>query len=56
MLEFIIGHLSTIIVGAVVALGLGAVVWKLVSDKKKGKSACGCNCADCPSAGLCHTK
>ena len=33
-----------------------AIVRQLIRDKRKGKSACGCNCASCPMGGACHTK
>lgn len=56
MFEFFVNNLSTIFVGGlVVALILGVVI-KMIKDKKKGKSSCGCHCANCPSAGMCHPK
>ncbi|MEG0541925.1 MAG: FeoB-associated Cys-rich membrane protein [Angelakisella sp.] len=51
-----ISNISTIVVAAVVAAVIGLVIYKMVSDRKKGKSSCGCSCANCPSAGMCHTK
>ncbi len=56
MFDFIINNLSTILVGAAVAAMLAGIAVKMYRDKKRGKSACGCNCANCPSAGMCHTK
>lgn len=56
MPEFVVANLSTILVGAAVAALLAAVAVKLILDKKKGKSSCGCNCDQCPGAGLCHPK
>ena len=32
------------------------IIVKLVKDKKKGKSSCGCNCAHCAMSGSCHQK
>ena len=31
------------------------VIYKMISDKRKGKSSCGCNCASCPSGSMCHS-
>ncbi len=46
--------MATAIVGTLV---LGAVLLaakKLLKDKLAHKSSCGCGCANCPSAGMCH--
>ena len=43
--------MATIIVGAGVALLVGAAVWKMVDDKRKGKSSCGGDCSRCKG---CH--
>ena len=40
-------NLPTALVLAVVILIAGAIVYKLVKDKKKGKSSCGCDCSSC---------
>lgn len=39
--------LGTIIVGAVLLAIVGAIVWKMISDKKKGKGSCSCGCGNC---------
>lgn len=49
-------NLSTMLVGSVVLLIVASVIFKMVKDKKKGKSSCGCKCANCPSSGMCHSK
>ncbi len=51
-METIIG---TSIAGLIVLAIVAAVIYKLHSDKKKGKSLCGGNCASCPSGCMCHT-
>ena len=43
--------MATFIVGAIVALIVGAAVWKMVADKKAGKSSCGGDCSKCKG---CH--
>lgn len=54
MLKFLAENWGTILV---LVLVVGAVIFAIVkmrSDKKQGKSSCGCNCGNCPSAGMCH--
>ena len=39
--------MATWIVGGVLAVIVGAVVFKMVRDRRAGKGGCGCNCAGC---------
>lgn len=39
--------MGTVIICGVLALIVGLVIYKLVSDKRKGKSSCGGDCAHC---------
>ncbi len=55
-MDFIIENLGTVITAAVIIGIVAIVVAIMINDKKKGKSSCGCNCADCPMSGKCHTK
>lgn len=54
MLAWIAANIGTILVSAVLILIVALILHKLVKDKKKGKSSCGCNCAHCAMAGTCH--
>lgn len=56
MFNVIVSNLSTILVGGLVAALLVLVAVKMIQNKKKGKSSCGCQCAGCPNAGACHPK
>lgn len=56
MLEFFARNWATLLVGGAVAALLILVSLKLIRDRRAGKSTCGCNCADCPSGGVCHPK
>ena len=40
------------IIGGVLVVIVGAVVWKMISDKRKGKHSCscGCGCEGCHGA------
>ncbi len=54
MLNFLMNNLPSIIVGIIVFAVFGAVVIKLICDKKNHKSSCGAGCSGCPMAGQCH--
>lgn len=56
MLDFLTNNWSTILVGAIVLAIIVLIIAKMIRDKKNHKSSCGCNCANCPSSGACHTK
>ncbi len=56
MLAWLSANVGTIlIVLALIAVVTGVIV-KMVNDRKKGKSSCGCNCAHCAMRGACHPK
>ena len=44
--------MATWIIGGVLIVIVGAVVWKMISDKRKGKHSCscGCGCESCHGA------
>ncbi|MDE7390116.1 MAG: FeoB-associated Cys-rich membrane protein [Lachnospiraceae bacterium] len=54
MSAFLMENLSTIIIGLVLAVIVALIVTKMVKDRKKGKSSCGCGCENCPSSSMCH--
>ena len=55
MLAFIAENLATILISALLLAVVAGIVAGMVKKKKSGKSAvCGCGCAGCPSAGMCH--
>lgn len=56
MLAWITKNIGTILISAVLLLVVVLIIRKLVKDKKKGKSSCGCNCAHCAMSGSCHQK
>ena len=43
--------MGTVIVGGVLAVIVGLLVWKMIKDKKAGKSSCGGDCAHCKGCG-----
>lgn len=54
MFEFIKENLATIIISLMLICLVAVIIHSRISDKKKGKSSCGCGCAGCPSAAMCH--
>ena len=56
MLAWITENIGTILISDVLLLIVVLIIRKLVKDKKKGKSSCGCNCAHCAMSGSCHQK
>ena len=48
-------YITVTAAAAVAAIIAGAVV-SLVRNKRKGRSSCGCGCANCPMSGACHKK
>ena len=54
MLEWLSQYWGTVLAAAAVAAIAAAVIVKMVADRKKGKSSCGCNCAHCAMSCACH--
>ncbi len=55
-LSFLKANIGTIVAALILIALLSLVVYKVIKDKKKGKSSCGCGCANCPMSGQCHNK
>ncbi|MBR5273428.1 MAG: FeoB-associated Cys-rich membrane protein [Clostridia bacterium] len=56
MVEWIVSNIASIIILLIVAVIVGAVVFKMIRDKRKGKSSCSCGCGGCPMSDSCHGK
>ena len=56
MLTFLSLHGGEILVCLVLLLIVGAIVARMVRDRRAGKGGCGCNCGGSPNAGACHPK
>ncbi len=54
LLSFIQDNIGSIIVGVIVVAIIVFAAWRVILDKKQGRSSCGCSCSSCPNAGLCH--
>lgn len=55
MLEWLCANWPSLLVGAAVLALVVLAVIRIVRDKKKGRSSCGCGCAGCPMSGSCHS-
>ena len=56
ILDWITQNLSTILIALGVFFLCLAIVLKIIRDKKKGKSSCGCGCSNCAMSGMCHSQ
>lgn len=56
MLTWLSQNIATIILCAVLIAVVAGIIIHMIKNKKKGKSACGCGCADCPMRSACHTQ
>ena len=54
MVTFIAQHGGEMVVCLVLLLIVGAIIVRMVRDRRAGKGGCGCNCGGCPNAGTCH--
>ena len=52
--DWLIANLGSVATGAVVLAVVALIVIGMIKGRKKGKSSCGCGCAECPMAGKCH--
>ena len=56
MIGWLVSNISTIIIALIIGAIVAAVIVKMVRDKKRGLSSCGCNCSACAMNGACHKK
>ncbi|MBR5975821.1 MAG: FeoB-associated Cys-rich membrane protein [Clostridiales bacterium] len=49
-------NLGTIVISLILAAVVALVIVKMVRDKMKGKSSCGCGCSNCAMRGSCHAE
>lgn len=48
--------IPTIIICAALAAIVVAIVYRLIRNKRQGKSSCGCGCSSCAMQEICHKK
>lgn len=55
-MKWLADNIGNIIVIAVLVAIVGLIIWRMVRNKKKGKSTCGCGCGGCAMKDMCHSK
>ena len=54
-MTWLLDNLATILI-AMLVLGISSgIIAGMIKNKKRGKSACGCGCSNCPMGGSCHS-
>lgn len=53
MFAWITGNIGTIIICVILLAIVAAIITKMIRDKNRGKSSCGCGCANCAMGGAC---
>ena len=53
-MDWIVQNIGSIVVGAVLLLLVGVLIYGMRKDKKAGKSSTCSSCAGCPMSGKCH--
>ncbi|MGN1058928.1 MAG: FeoB-associated Cys-rich membrane protein [Clostridia bacterium] len=54
MLRWLWNNIATVLICAVLLAAVAAIVATMIQNRKRGKSACGCGCADCALKGSCR--
>lgn len=56
MLSWIGENSGTILVGLILVAVIAGILVRMIRNRKKGKSSCGCGCASCPMGDACSKK
>ena len=54
MFAWLLENIATVLISAVLVAVVAAIIFSMVKTREKGKSSCGCGCANCPMSGSCH--
>ena len=54
MLTLLTDNLGTVLIALILIAIVSGIIVKLLKDKKKGNSSCGCGCEHCAMKGTCH--
>ena len=55
-MQWIADNIGNIVIILLLILMVIGIIVKLIKDKRRGKSSCGCNCGHCAMSGMCHSK
>ena len=54
MSNWISENIGTIFVAVLLLAVVALIACRQIRNRKKGKTSCGCGCAHCAMAGMCH--
>ena len=53
MISWLSDNIGTILITFLLILIVGGIIFKMIRDKRKGRSSCGGNCAQCKMCSAC---
>ena len=56
MLSWLSANIGTVLITLLLIAVVTAVIIKMIREKRKGRSSCGCGCEHCAMRGTCHQK
>ena len=56
MIGWLSANLGTIIVAVILIAVVSLIIYKMIKDKKEGRSSCSHGCQNCAMKGTCHRK
>ncbi|MCR4648637.1 MAG: FeoB-associated Cys-rich membrane protein [Lachnospiraceae bacterium] len=56
MMAWLAANIWTIVISIILLVIVALIIWRLIKNKKEGKSSCGCGCDNCAMSGNCHQK
>ena len=56
MIAWLSQNAGTLAVAVIVLAVIGIAVWRVIANKRAGKSSCGCGCSGCAMKDQCHKK
>ena len=56
MFGWLADNVGTVLAVLALVIIIAAIIIKMIADRKKGKSSCGCDCGCCGMSEQCHNK
>ena len=47
---------GTILISLILLGAVAGIAWRMIRNKKQGRTSCGCGCSGCAMDGACHRK
>lgn len=55
-MQWVQNNIGNLIVCSILLVVMGAIIVRMVKNKKEGKTSCGCGCGSCAISDSCHAK